>query len=114
MDDLSKIAMLSDLDLWSLVVGFAMPPLIAFISSVRWPSWARALVAVAVCLVGGGMTAAVSGYYDGMSMMRAVMVTFAAALGFYRVFWHPSGIAPWIEQKTTPRLPWWYDKDTPR
>lgn len=116
MDDITQ---LSNMDMWSLVVGFALPPLIAFISSARWPSWARALAAVVVCLIGGGVTAAVSGYYTGVPVLRAVMVTLVAALAFYRIFWRPSGIAPWIERQTTPRLPWWYtpdgaSPDTPR
>lgn len=110
MDDLTQM---SNLDIWSLVVGFALPPLIAFVSSAHWPSWARALMAVIVCMVGGGVTAAVSGYYTGVPLLRAVMLTLIATLGFYRVFWRPSGVAPWIERKTTPRLPWWYTPDSP-
>ena len=111
MDDLNT---LSDLDIWSILAGFGMPLLIAFISSARWPGWARALVAVAVCIAGGTMTALLTGYYGGVPMLRAVLVTLIAALGFYRVWWKPSGIAPAIEAKTTPRLPWWYTPAGPR
>lgn len=91
---------MTDLDMWSGIVGFAVPPLVAVFVQSAWPSWARALFAFAVCLIGGGVTAALTGYLHGMSPARSALVVLFSALTFYRVFWHPSTIAPRIEAAT--------------
>lgn len=93
---------LTDLDIWSMLVGFLMPPLIAVILRSHWPSQAKASVTVAACLVGGGVTAYLQGYFHGVTLIRAVLLTLGAALVFYRIFWKPSKIAPTIEAATTP------------
>lgn len=91
---------MTDLDMWSGIAGFAVPPLVAVFVQSSWPSWARAAFAFAVCVAGGGVTAALTGYLEGVSPARAMLVTLFSALTFYRVFWHPSKIAPMIEKKT--------------
>lgn len=103
---------MTDLDMWSGIVGFAVPPLVAVFVQSAWPAWARAVFAFAVCVIGGGVTAALTGYLHGMSPARSALVVLFSALTFYRVFWHPSKIAPMIEQKTNLRDPdpwpyWW-------
>lgn len=99
---------MTDLDMWAAIVGFLMPPVVAALVQSAWASWARALFAFGVCTVGGGVTAALTGQMEGVSPARAVLVTLFSALTFYRVFWHPSKIAPMIEKKTNlpePRPP---------
>jgi hypothetical protein len=91
---------MTDLDMWSAIVGFASPPLIAFLVQSKWAPWAKALTALVVCVIGGGVTAYLTGYLHGMSPARAVLVTLFSALAFYRMFWHPSKIAPAIERFT--------------
>jgi hypothetical protein len=91
---------MTDLDMWSGIVGFAVPPLVAVFVQSAWPAWARAVFAFVVCVAGGGVTAAFTGYLHGMSPARSVLVVLFSALTFYRVFWHPSQIAPMIEKKT--------------
>ena len=92
--------MLTDLDMWSGIVGFAMPPLVAVFVQSAWPAWARAVFAFVVCVAGGGVTAALTGYLHGMSPARSALVVLFSALTFYRLFWHPSTIAPRIEAAT--------------
>ena len=91
---------MTDLDMWAGIVGFAVPPLVAVFVQSAWPAWARAVFAFVVCVAGGGVTAALTGYLHGMSPARSVLVVLFSALTFYRVFWHPSKIAPMIEKKT--------------
>jgi hypothetical protein len=91
---------MTDLDMWSGIVGFAVPPLVAVFVQSAWPAWARAVFAFAVCVAGGGVTAALTGYLHGMSPARSALVVLFSALTFYRVFWHPSTIAPKIEAAT--------------
>jgi L-lactate permease len=93
---------LSDLDIWSMVVGFLLPPLIAVILRSHWRPEVKAAVTVGVCLIGGGVTAYLMGYFHGVTLVRAILLTLGAALFFYRVFWKPSQIAPGIEAATTP------------
>lgn len=93
---------MTDLDMWSGIVGFVAPAVVAVIVRSAWPSWARALVTLAVCVAGGGITAALTGNLEGASPARAVLVVLFTALAFYRLWWHPSTIAPKIEAATSP------------
>lgn len=94
----------SDLDIWAALVGFLMPPVIAVVNRPTWQPWIRAVVAVAANLVAGGMTAYLTGYLHGVSIIHAVLVVLFAALGSYRVFWQPSKIVPKIEAATSPSV----------
>lgn len=98
--DLEQLQHLSDLDLWSALIGFAMPALIAVIVQSHWSSQIKGAVTVGVCMVGGGVTAWLTGYLHGVTVIRAVLVVLAAALIFYRIFWKPSKIGPTIEKAT--------------
>lgn len=91
---------MTDLDMWSAIVGFAVPPLVAVFIQSSWPSWVKALFTFGVCALGGGVTAALTGYIEGMSPARSVLVVLFSALAFYRTFWRPSTIAPKIEAAT--------------
>lgn len=93
---------MTDLDMWAGIVGFVAPAAVAVIVRGAWPSWARALATLAVCVIGGAVTAALTGNLDGVAPARAVLIVLGAALAFYRLWWHPSKIAPAIEQATTP------------
>lgn len=94
------LTLMTELDMWSAIVGFAVPPLIAVFVQSKWAPWAKALFAFATCLIGGGVTAYLTGYLHGLSPARAMLVTLFSALTFYRVFWKPSKIAPAIERRT--------------
>jgi hypothetical protein len=95
-----EITTLSDLDLWSMLAGFFMPALIATIVQSHWASQLKAAVTAGVCALGGGVTAALTGYLHGVSIVRAVLIVLGSALAFYRLFWKPSKIAGAIEAAT--------------
>lgn len=93
---------MTDLDLWAAVVGALMPGLIAVVNRPSWPAWARAAVAVVVSVIAGAMTAYLGGDLHGISIVRAILLTLFSALGFYKLIWHPSGVAVAIEKATSP------------
>lgn len=96
---------LTDLDLWSALVGIGMPPVVAVAVSSRWQPWQRGLVAVAVCVAAGLGTTWIAGQLSGVTPVRAVLVVAMATFGSYRKFWHTTGIAKKIEDATTPGRP---------
>lgn len=98
----NNLATMSDLDLWSAVVGFVLPLLIAVVTRARWSSELKGAVTVAACAIGGTMTALLNGGLHGASVIRAALVVAASTVLFYATLWHPSGIAPAIEEMTTP------------
>lgn len=93
----------TDLDLFSALAGIGMPPVVALVVSSRWQPWQRAIAAVAVCAAAGVGTAWLAGDLAGVAPVRAVLVAAMATFGSYRKWWQPSGIAKWIEEKTTPK-----------
>lgn len=94
---------LTDLDLWSALVGIGMPPLVAVAVSSRWQPWQRGVMAVVMCVVAGMITTWIAGDLTGVTPIRAVLVVAWAAFGSYRTWWHTTGITKKIEDKTTPR-----------
>lgn len=93
---------MTDLDMWSAITGFGLPPLIAIAVRSTWKPWQRALAALIICLAAGGGTAWIAGDLAGVTPARAMLIVTFSALGAYRVFWHPSNIAPAIEKATNP------------
>lgn len=91
----------SNVELWAVIVGFALPPLIAALNRRAWSSAAKALVAFAVCWV----VALVGSYLDGSldnraDPVRAFLVVFVAAITTFHLWWKPSGILDRLEKAT--------------
>jgi len=94
---------LTDLEMWSLLVGVLLPTLVAVIQQPKWPSWFRAVVGVAASIVAGFVTTYLtldSALWD-QGMVHAILLVSVAAWASYRNFWKPTTIAPEIEAKTT-------------
>lgn len=92
---------LTDLDLWSALVGIGMPPVVAVVVSSRWQPWQRGIAAAALCVVAGLVTTWVAGDLSGVTPVRAVLLVATMAFGSYRTWWHTTGITKKIEDKTT-------------
>jgi peptidoglycan/LPS O-acetylase OafA/YrhL len=87
--------------MWGLIVGFAMPAVIAALNRKRWSSTAKGLCAFVCSLVAAAGTAFFAGDLANPSdYITAALVVFVGAIGSYRLWWQPSGIAPAIEAKT--------------
>lgn len=97
---MSKI---SDLEMWSLLVGALLPMLVAVVQQPKWPNWFRAAVGVAASVVAGFVTTYLtldSALWD-QGMVHAILLVAVASWASYVSFWKPTSVAPTIEAKTT-------------
>ena len=94
---------MSDLEMWALLVGALLPPLVAVVQQPQWPSWFRAAVGIVASIVAGGVTTYLT-LEDAMwdqGMVHAILLVAVAAWASYRNFWTPTRVTPTIESKTT-------------
>ena len=89
----------SNLALWSGIIGFGMPILIAGLNKEAWPSQAKALVAFAACLVVAAIEVWIKGELSATDYVTAALVILASSITFYKGFWLPTGVAPIIEKR---------------
>jgi hypothetical protein len=88
--------------MWSLVVGFFMPPVQAVIQQTGWSDKLRAAVNFLVCVVAGAGVAFFQGDFTGKRFVESSLVVLVTAIAVYKGTWKPTGIAPAIEEKTSP------------
>lgn len=93
---------MTQLQMWSLIVGTLMPPLMAIIQQPKWSQPLRSLVMVgSSILVGAGTAFFEDGQnFHGKTILQSVLVVAVAAIATYHGFWKPTGIAPKIETAT--------------
>lgn len=91
---------MSNLQMWSLIVGFFLPPVLAIVEQTRWSNPLRAIVAFAACAIAGAGTAYFQGDLTGRRFVEAGLVVLVTGLATYQSFWKPSGIAAAIESHT--------------
>lgn len=95
---------MTDLQMWSLLVGFLAPPVIAVVQQPRWGTQLRVVVTTVLCVLFGGLTAYFEGSLDdGSELAGTILLVLLAAMTFYKRFWTPTKIAPRIEAATSPR-----------
>jgi peptidoglycan/LPS O-acetylase OafA/YrhL len=91
---------LSDLALWSLIVGFISPWLIAVIQQPGWSKGLRSVVTFVWCIVAAGVTALLQGDLGVRSLLSAILLVFAMTLVTYQGLAKNAG-AKTIEAKTS-------------
>lgn len=96
---------MTNLQMWSLVAGFFLPPVLAVIQQSHWSNTLRALVAFAASLLVGAGTAYFSNDLTGKTFVQAALVVLVSAVATYHGLWKTSGIAPTIEAGTTKHPP---------
>jgi len=92
----------TDLVMWSLIVGFTMPLVISVIQQPKWADPLRASVTFVACAIAGGGTAYFAADLDGRTFVSSSLVVLTTALATYKSFWKPTTIAPKIEAATSP------------
>lgn len=92
---------MSNLEMWSLIVGFLLPPVLALLMQSKWPTQLQAVVAFAACAVAGAGTAYFQGDLTGRRFVEAGLVVLVASIATYHGFWKPTKVAPAIEEKTS-------------
>lgn len=93
--------MLSDLEMWSALVGAVLPPLIAVVNSPRYPKWIRGVLSVLLALLAAAITCWLKGDLSTGAYAHSVLLVLTATLVTYHTFWKPSSIAPSIEVATS-------------
>lgn len=94
---------MNNLAMWSVIVGFAMPALIALINQTRWTKPLKGLVAFILCVLAAFVTVWLRGELTGATWTTSTLIVFGAAITTYHTWWRPSGIAPSIEAATSTR-----------
>lgn len=96
---------MSRLDMWNLIVGFALPPLLAVVQQTRWADSVRALLAFAASVAASGVTVWLAGTLTAQGWTTGALTVLVAAVTTYHGFWKPTRVAPTIERATSPSPP---------
>lgn len=98
-----------DLAMWNLIIGFVSATFV--LPVIQQPTWSdarRSLVTFAYCIVIGLGTAYFTGAFahlnDVSASVTSVLLTLVAAIASYRGFAKPTGLAPAIEEATSPTV----------
>lgn len=91
---------MSEFEMYSLIVGFLLPPVLSVVVQSSWSDRLKAVVAFVACAVAGAGVAYFQGDLTGKRLVEAGLVVLVTALATYRNFWKSTGIAPAIETKT--------------
>jgi hypothetical protein len=88
-------------EMWSLLVGFFLPPFIAVIQQPSWPKWARAVATLVVCVAVGLVTVLLSGKLTGQSAVSGSLMVLVSSLVTYQHWWKHTGVTAKIEHATS-------------
>lgn len=98
---------MTDIEMWSLLVGFASPVAIGVIQQPRWSDGARASVAFVFCAVVSFITYVLNGgelkVGNWREVVTSILIVLVSAVSTYKGFWKPTGIVPGIEVRTSPK-----------
>lgn len=92
---------MSNLAMWSLIVGFLLPPAIAVVQQPRWSEPVRAIVMFVVCLIAAAGTAYFQGDLTGRRWIQAALLIVVATIATFKGLWKPTRVAPEIEAATS-------------
>ena len=92
---------MTDFEMWSLLVGFLLPPMVAVIQQKSWSDSVRAMVTFACCIVAALGICYFSAMLDGKGIISAVLTILVTAVATYKAFWHKIGISDVIEKLTS-------------
>jgi len=93
---------MTDAEMWAMVVGFLLPPVIAVLQKSSASEYLKTTLAFAVCMLAAMGNIYVTGEYEGKKMVTVALITLVSAISTYKGFWKPTGIAPYIEKKILP------------
>jgi len=76
--------------------GGVMSLLTSALVGANWPGAAKSLVAFLTCLIGSFIPILVSGV-EITNLALVIPLMWIGSQIFYRLWWKPTGVAPWIE-----------------
>jgi hypothetical protein len=92
---------MSNLVMWSLIVGFLLPPIQAIIQQSHWTATIRAVVNFLVCCVVALGVVYFEGNVTWRKWIDSVLLVLVTAISVYKGLWKPVGVTPAIEERTT-------------
>ncbi len=92
---------MTNLQQWSLIVAFFVPPVVALVNQQSWSSKLKAVVFFGVSLVAAAGTAYFQGDLTGKRFLDAALLIVAAGAAYYHGLWKPTDVAPTIEKSTS-------------
>src|SRR4051812_3201163 len=93
---------MTNVALWALALSILTPLATSLIQQPRFSRNVRIGIAAAVSVVVGAGTAYFSGDLTGKSLVVAIGIVLVGAEATYQKVWRPSGLAPAIENATSP------------
>ena len=86
-----------------LILAFSLltPPIVSLIKNSKWPDWGKVLLTLGVSLLGGALTALVSGTFDLDNIAGTGGTIFTLAVTFYKTYFQATG----LNQQLTGGLP---------
>jgi hypothetical protein len=90
----------TDFEMYSLLVGFFLPPALAVIQQQRFSTKLRAVIAFVACVIAGAGVAFFQGDLTGKRFVSGALIVMTVGLATYRNFWKPTGVTPAIESAT--------------
>jgi len=91
---------MSDLDMWTLVVGFVLPLVLSVIIQTGWSPRLQAILAFVVAAIVAAVTLYLKNDLTGRSWVSATLVILVTAIATYHGFWKPTNVANSIESRT--------------
>jgi len=93
---------MDNLTMWTLIVGFLLPNVIALVQRPTFGKRTRTAITGVFCAVAGVGTAYLTGDFNGKDIVSSVLIVGVSTITFYKGFWKSAGVAPAIEEKTSP------------
>jgi len=90
----------SSLQLWDLVVGFIVPPLLSIVMQSHWDVRAQACIAFAVSILLGAVTTYLNGSVNIQDWVGSALIIAVTAMNMYNHFWKNTGVTQSIEAHT--------------
>lgn len=94
---------MNDLEMWSGLVAFLLPLVIAVVQQPHFPPILRVIVMVVFCVVAALVTAALQGNLDWNRWYHSVLIIAIGTIAFYSGVWKPALVAPKLERATSTR-----------
>lgn len=93
---------MTNLAMWSMIVGFFLPLLLSVVQQPKWPSYVRSIVMFLGCLVASAGTVLLQGEFTGERWLESALLIVVTTIATYKGLWKPVEIAPAIEEATSP------------
>ena len=93
---------MTDLQLWTAILGFFLPLAVAAIQQPKWSDPVRAVTTFILCVLTAAGTAYFQGALTGQRFATALLFVFFSVITAYRGLWKPSGATQAIENATSP------------